>query len=143
MKQGGLWVCVSKTVCGFFGMHAYQKKMWLTPCRRLNASGCSLGLRLLPLPDCGVRWGEKETGVVGFRLTSKPASLLFLPRNRKSSLSALLWTFQSPSVFKGNVYWAGHIHSFIIIIIIKYLFRSKTRHSKHRVGCGCVFLRPE
>ena len=26
MKQGGLWVCVSKTVCGFLGMHVYQKK---------------------------------------------------------------------------------------------------------------------
>ncbi len=37
-------------------------------CRRLNASGCSLGLRLLPLlygyRDCGERWGEYET-VVG------------------------------------------------------------------------------
>ena len=26
MKQAGLWVCVSKTVCGFLGMHVYQKK---------------------------------------------------------------------------------------------------------------------
>jgi hypothetical protein len=26
MKQGGLWVCVSKTVCGFLGMHVYQNK---------------------------------------------------------------------------------------------------------------------
>jgi hypothetical protein len=24
MNQGGLWVCVSKTVCGFLGMHVYQ-----------------------------------------------------------------------------------------------------------------------
>jgi hypothetical protein len=24
MKQGGLWVCASKTVCG---LHVYQKKM--------------------------------------------------------------------------------------------------------------------
>ena len=26
MKQGGLWVCVSKTVCGFLGMKVYFKK---------------------------------------------------------------------------------------------------------------------
>ena len=26
MKQAGLWVCVSKTVCGFLGMHVYQKQ---------------------------------------------------------------------------------------------------------------------
>jgi hypothetical protein len=34
--------------------------IWLTLCRRLTASGCSLGLRSLPLLygycDCGVRW---------------------------------------------------------------------------------------
>jgi hypothetical protein len=29
MKQGGLWVYVSKTVCGFLGMHVYQQQQCL------------------------------------------------------------------------------------------------------------------
>jgi hypothetical protein len=45
MKQGGLWVCVSKTVCGFLGMHVYQNLLpvhmgcvgpWSTGCKTMR-----------------------------------------------------------------------------------------------------------
>jgi hypothetical protein len=64
MKQGGLWVCVSKTVCGFLGMHVYQKKK--KPCAACGHaavmpgnSPISVGFQkknslcaLRTLPDC-------------------------------------------------------------------------------------------
>jgi hypothetical protein len=48
MKQGGLWVCVSKTVCGFLEMHVLKKNFSLPsshPC-------CSLGARVTTSHFC-------------------------------------------------------------------------------------------